>query len=168
MVHPNVFPKLVVSMNVQGVVVKMVDVGNQFKNEKEFESRDQMLKWIHMEASKLEFVVVIGRYDNGSDRRYAFVTMTCEGSGKYRTPIWIFKRDNIGSRKCDFPFKMCGYMLSNKNWRFNVICDLYNHDLCKKLAGHPSVCWLMPKEKECVADMTFHLVQPLNILATLK
>lgn len=44
MVHPNIFPKQVVSPNIKGVVVKMVDVGNQFKNEQEFEYRDQMLQ----------------------------------------------------------------------------------------------------------------------------
>ncbi|XP_050890066.1 uncharacterized protein LOC127095415 [Lathyrus oleraceus] len=168
MVHPDVFPQQVVSQNVQGVVVKRIDVDNQFKSEQKFESRDQMLQWIRMEASKLEFSVVIGRSDNGSDRRCAFVTMTCERSGKYRTPLWNFKRDDTDSRKCKCPFKVCGYMLENKNWRFNVICDLHNHDLCEKIVGHPSVCRLMPEENECVVDMTLNLVQPKNILATLK
>lgn len=43
MVNPDVFPKHVVSPNVKGVVVKALDVGNQFKNEQEFESCDHML-----------------------------------------------------------------------------------------------------------------------------
>lgn len=94
MVHPNIFLKqvvslnvqcVVVSLNVQGVVVKAVDIGNDFKNKQEFESRDQMLQWIRMQTSKLGFGVVIGRSDNGSDRRCVFVTMICERSGKYRT-----------------------------------------------------------------------------------
>ncbi|XP_050896345.1 uncharacterized protein LOC127103101 [Lathyrus oleraceus] len=168
MVHPNVFSKEVVSANVQGVVVKAVDVGNQFKSKQEFESRDQMLQWIRTEASKLGFGVVTGRFDNGSDKRCVFVTMTRERSRKYRTPLRNFKRDDTGSRKCECPFKVHGYMLTNKNWRFNVICGLHNHDLCEKLIGHPSVRWLMPKEKECFADMTLNLVQPKNMLATLK
>ena len=42
--HLDIFPKQVVSLNVQGVVVNAVDVGNQFKNKQEFESRDQMLQ----------------------------------------------------------------------------------------------------------------------------
>ncbi|XP_050920489.1 uncharacterized protein LOC127138135 [Lathyrus oleraceus] len=129
MVHPDVFPKQVVSLNVQSVVVNAVDVGNKCKIEQEFESCDQMLQWIRMEASKLGFVVVIGRFDNDSDRRYAFVTMKYERSGKYRTPLRIFKRDDTGSRKCECPFK---------------------------------------EEKKCVDDMTLNLVQPKNILATLK
>ncbi|XP_050895720.1 uncharacterized protein LOC127102392 [Lathyrus oleraceus] len=177
MVHPNVFSKqvaslniqcVVVSLNVQGVVVKAVDVGNDFKNKQEFESRDQMLQWIRMEVSKLGFGVLIGRFDNGPDRRCIFVTMICERSGKYRTPLQNFKRDDTGIRKCDCPFKVRGYMSTNKNSRFNMICGLHNHDLCLKLAGHPSVCRLKPEEKECVVDMTLNLVQPKNILATLK
>ncbi|XP_050893360.1 uncharacterized protein LOC127099673 [Lathyrus oleraceus] len=97
-----------------------------------------------------------------------FVTMTCERSGKYKYLLRNFKRDNTGSRKCKCPFKVHGYMLANKNWRFNVICGLHNHDLCEKIVGHPSVCQLMPEEKEYVVDMTLNLVQPKNILATLK
>ena len=77
MVHPDVFPKQLVSPNdvspnVQGVVVKAVDVGNDFNNKQEFENRDKMLEWIRMEASKLGFGVVIGSSDNGSDRRCTF------------------------------------------------------------------------------------------------
>lgn len=55
-----------------------------------------------------------------------------------------------------------------KKWRFNVICDLHNHDMCEKLTGHSIACRLMPEEKEIVSDMTLNMVQPKNILATLK
>ncbi|XP_050878166.1 uncharacterized protein LOC127081984 [Lathyrus oleraceus] len=163
MVHPDVLPKQVFSPNVQGVVVKALDVGNQFKNEQEFESRDQMLQCIRMEAAKLGFGVVIRRSDNGLDRRCAFVTMTCERSEKCKTSLRNFKRDDTGSRKCECPFKVHGYMLTNKNWRFNVICGFHKHDLYEKLVDHPSVCRLMPEEKECVTDMILNLVQPKNI-----
>ncbi|XP_050877400.1 protein FAR1-RELATED SEQUENCE 5-like [Lathyrus oleraceus] len=127
-----------------------------------------MLQWIRIEASKLGLSVVIGMSDNGSDRRCAFVTMTCEISRKYRTQLRNFKRDDTGSRKCECPFKMCGYMLTNNNLIFNVICGLHNHDLCEKLVGHPIVYRLRREEKECVVDMTLNLVQPKNIFATLK
>ena len=69
MVQPGVFSKQVASPDVQGVVVKATDVGNQFKNKQEFESRDQMFQWIHMETSKIGFCVVIRRSDIGSDKR---------------------------------------------------------------------------------------------------
>lgn len=37
MVHPDVFPKQFVFLDVKGVVVNEVDVVNQFKNDQEFE-----------------------------------------------------------------------------------------------------------------------------------
>ncbi|XP_058776984.1 uncharacterized protein LOC131651336 [Vicia villosa] len=140
MVHPDVFPKYIVSLDTSRVVVKKVDVGNKFKNEQEFEFRDQILQWIRIKASKLGFGVVIGRFDNGLDRRGAFVTLTCKRSGKYKPHLRNFKGDETGSRKY----------------------------LCKKLVDHPIACCLMPKEEECVSDMTLNLVQPKNILVTLK
>ncbi|XP_050919722.1 uncharacterized protein LOC127137294 [Lathyrus oleraceus] len=141
MVHPDVFPKQVVSPNFKDVVVKSINVSNQFKNEQEFESCDHMLQWSLLEASKQGFGVVIRSSDNGSDRRCTFMTMACERSGKYRPPLHNFKRDDTGSRKCECLFK---------------------------LVGHPIVYRLMPEEKECVVNMTLNLVQLKNILATLK
>lgn len=110
--HPDIFPKLIVSLDAKHVVMKEVDVGNQLKNEQEFEFRNHMLQWIHMRASKLRFGVLIGRSDNGLDRRYAFMTMTRERSGKYIPPLQNFKRDDINSRKCE-----CLFKLANKKWR---------------------------------------------------
>ncbi|XP_058763853.1 uncharacterized protein LOC131637287 [Vicia villosa] len=40
--------------------------------------------------------------------------------------------------------------------------------MCGKLQGHPSVCRLNPEEKTCINDMSLNLVQPKNILSTLK
>ncbi|XP_050890922.1 uncharacterized protein LOC127096387 [Lathyrus oleraceus] len=168
MVHSDVFPKHVVSSDAKVVVVKEVDVSNQFKNEKEFEFCDHVLQWIRTEALKLDFGMVIGRSDNDSNKRSAFVTMTSERSGKYKTPLWNFKRDDTDSRKCEYPFKLPGYMLTNKKLRFNVIYGLHNHDLCEKLVGRLIACRLMLEEKKCVSDMTLNLVQPKNILTTLK
>ncbi|CAK8565454.1 unnamed protein product [Lathyrus sativus] len=106
-----------------------------------------MLQWIRTETSKLGFDVVIGRSNNDSDRRYAFLTMTCETSGKYKPPLQNFKQDDTGSRKCECSFKLCGYMLENNKWIFNVMCGFYNHDLCEKLADHPIMCHLLSEEK---------------------
>ncbi|CAK8576397.1 unnamed protein product [Lathyrus sativus] len=173
MVHPdNISKELVstndVSSNVQGVVVKLVDVNVNFNNKKEFDDRDSMLSWIRRTATKLDFGVVIGRSNNGSEIRNVFVTLLCERSGKYQTPLWKFKRDDTSSRKCECPFMVRGYMLSTKKWKFSVICGLHNHELFLKLQGHPSVCRLKSEEKTCISNMTLNLVQPKNILATLK
>ncbi|XP_058747029.1 uncharacterized protein LOC131620019 [Vicia villosa] len=127
-----------------------------------------MLHWIRTEATKLGFGVVIGRYDYDTFRINEFVTLTCERSGKYIRRIQKLKRDDTGSRKCECPFRLCGYLLANNKWKFNVICGLHNYDLCQKLAGHPIASRLLPDEKTCVSDMTLSLVPPKNILATLK
>ncbi|XP_058764019.1 uncharacterized protein LOC131637452 [Vicia villosa] len=80
MVHPdNISKELVsiydVSSNVQGVIVKAVDVGGDFNNKQEFDDRDSMLTWICRTATRLGFGVVIGILDDGSKRRNAFVTI---------------------------------------------------------------------------------------------
>ena len=62
----DIFLKPIVSTNVKRVIVKEIDVGNQFTNGQEFESCDYMLQWIRTEASKLGFGIVIERSDNGS------------------------------------------------------------------------------------------------------
>lgn len=53
MMHPDVFPKYIVSLDVKCVVLNEVDIGNQFKNKQEFEIPDHMLQRIRMETSKL-------------------------------------------------------------------------------------------------------------------
>ncbi|XP_058783670.1 uncharacterized protein LOC131658390 [Vicia villosa] len=150
------------------VVVNAVDVGGDFNNKEEFDDCDSMLTWIRRSATNIGFGVVKGRSDNGSKRRNAFITVLCERSGKYHTPLHKFKRDDMGSRKCECPFKIRGYMLARKKWKFRVISGLHNHELCSKLQGHPSACRLKPEEKTCISDMFLNIVQPKNILSTLK
>ncbi|XP_058742605.1 uncharacterized protein LOC131615125 [Vicia villosa] len=172
MVHPDNILKpnesQVVSPLVSPIVTKVVDICEHFENGEEFELREDMLHWIRTEATKLGFNVVIGRSDNGTDKRNAFVTLTCERSGKYMCRIQKLKRDDTDSRKCECPFRLHGYLLANNKWRFNVICGLHNHDLSQKLVDHPIACRLLSDEKTCVSDMTLSLVPPKNILATLK
>lgn len=104
MVHPNMFSKAIVRMNVKpnqvngyvkvddvkpgdrSVVVE-VDVRAPFTNEQEFIVHEHMLQWVRIEVKNLGFGVVIGRSDNGSDRRQAFVAMRCERSGTYQPQL---------------------------------------------------------------------------------
>ncbi|XP_058748394.1 uncharacterized protein LOC131621371 [Vicia villosa] len=172
MVYPDNILKLnvsqVVSPLVSPILTKVVDIREHFENGEEFEFHDDMLHWIRTETMKLGFGVVIGRSDNSTSRRNAFVTLTCERNGKYICRIQKLKLDDNDSRKCKCSFKLCGYHLANNKWRFNVICGLHNHDLSQKLVGHPIACWLLPDEKICVFDMNLSLVPPKNNLATLK
>src|SRR4051812_12428990 len=47
-----------VSLNVEGVVVKAVDVGGDFNNKQNFDDRESMLTWIHRNATNLDFGAV--------------------------------------------------------------------------------------------------------------
>ena len=49
-----------------------------------------------------------------------------------------------------------------------LICGVHNHEMAKKLVGHPYVGQLTKDEKIVVADMTKSMVKPRNILLTLK
>lgn len=98
-----------------------------------------------MEVTKFGFKIVIGRPDNGSDIRHAFVTMRYERSGKYTKPTLKLKRDDTIMRKCGCPFKVCGYRKANSAWKFNVVSGKHNHDFCYKLADHPFVCLFNPE-----------------------
>ena len=104
MMHPDVFSNPVVFTDVKLVDVK-VDVGNQFTNEQEFIVYHYLFQWIHTETPKLGFSV-IGRSDNNSDKRLAFVTLICERSGNYIIPIQKLKRDDNSLRKCECSFKL--------------------------------------------------------------
>ncbi|XP_058776948.1 uncharacterized protein LOC131651297 [Vicia villosa] len=87
-------------------IVVAIDVRQDFTNEMTFTSRQHLLEWNRIEASKLGFGIVIARSDNGTSRRQAFIVMTCERGGKYVPKIQKFKHDDTGSRKCLCPFKL--------------------------------------------------------------
>lgn len=116
----------------------------------------------------MEFGIVIRRSNNGINKRLAFLALRYKRSGKYTTFIQKLKRDDIGSTKCEFPFKLRVYLLTNNKLRFNVICGTHNHDMYHKLSDLPIACCLMLKEKEIVSDMTLNMVQSKNILTILK
>lgn len=90
MLHSDVFHKTVVSNDVKSNEVnedvkldevnddvkssaRSVDVelyvGQQFKNEQLFTVREDILEWVRMKIRKLGFDIVIGKSDNGSNKR---------------------------------------------------------------------------------------------------
>lgn len=96
------------------------------------------------------------------------MTLRCERSDKYTKTIWKLKQDDTSSRRCECSFKLCGYLMVNNTWTFNVIYGIQNPDMYYNLVGHLIAYGLNPKEDERVSDMTLNMVQPKNILATLK
>lgn len=110
MMHPHMFPKATVINDAKPEVgkddVKLnevnddvkpfvveIDVGQHFRNEQLFPAREHMLEWVRKEVRNLGFDIVIGRSDNGSNRRQAYATMICERSDMYVPPIW--KSSNV-------------------------------------------------------------------------
>ena len=49
-----------------------------------------------------------------------------------------------------------------------LMCGSHNHELAKSLVGHPYAGRLTKDEKTIVVDMTKSMVEPRNILLTLK
>ncbi|XP_058740848.1 uncharacterized protein LOC131613171 [Vicia villosa] len=150
-------------------IIELVDVRNKFTKVQVFNTRNQMLDWIRMEAIKLGFGIVIGRSDNDNNStQQAFVTMVCERGGNYFAKIWKYKHEYARTRKCGYPFKLRGYLRVDGKCRLNVICGLHNHALDNKLHGHPSVSRLKSKEKVIISYMSVIKVMPRNILADCK
>lgn len=96
------------------------------------------------------------------------MTLICKRSGKYTNLIRKFKWNDTGSRKCECLIKFYGYLMSNNTWRFNVICGIYNYDMCRKLADHPISCRLKLGENELISNISLHIVQPKKHISPLK
>lgn len=143
-----------VKLGARSVVVEL-DVREQFTNKQEFIVCEHMLQLVYMEARKLVFGVVIGRSDNGFDRRQTFATMRCKISG-YQPTIRKLKHDDTRSEKCECSFKLHGYRKTDDIWKFNLW--LHNHALSDNLVGHPIVCRLILDEMELVSDMTLNMM----------
>ena len=82
--------KSIVVKEVDKTIDVVIDNENQFPNVKTFNTRQQMLDYVRMEASKLGFGVVIARSDNGSSNRQPYVILTCERSRASYTGILLF------------------------------------------------------------------------------
>ncbi|XP_058783561.1 uncharacterized protein LOC131658266 [Vicia villosa] len=149
MVHPNMFPKVVSSKvnddskpyevnDVAKTIVVEIDVGKQFSNDQVFNTRQHMLDWAQMEASKLGFGVVIGRSDNDTSRKQAFVMMMCERGWMIRGGLVSFVVSII------------------MRWT-----PSYNQFVGRLKA-------LKAEEKENFSEISIIKVAPRNILANLK
>lgn len=131
-----------VIQNYSKQVVIHVDVRKEFSNKYEFTLHEHILEWACKEAIKLGFDIVIGTSISDFNIRHAFVTMRCKRSGQYKEHIWKFKRDDIRTKKCGCPLKLCEHQKANNTWTNNVIYDVNNHGLGHKLVGH-SIVYLL-------------------------
>jgi len=57
---------------------------------------DDLINWVYYTATIVWFTIVLGKYDNGSERRKPFSVLNCEKGGVYkRTKKDLKKEDTI-------------------------------------------------------------------------
>jgi hypothetical protein len=79
------------------------------------------------------------------------------------------KLEGTGSRKCDCPFRICGYFEKKTNdWWLAMHNGAHHHELESKLGGHLLTSRLREEEKKKVVDVTKCLALPRNIIMDLK
>ncbi|KAH1234590.1 Alpha-glucosidase 2 [Glycine max] len=155
--------------------INIADCSDAFKTTELFPSRDAVLNWAREVAKENGFVLTILRSEThtGSNKKNirgkTYVILGCERSGKYR-PYKNTLSKVTSSKKCECPFKLKGKALNkDEGWIVKVMCGYHNHDLGETLVvGHSYAGRLTAEEKSLVIDMTKKMVEPRNILLTLK
>ncbi|GAU51038.1 hypothetical protein TSUD_411730 [Trifolium subterraneum] len=119
-------------------------------------------------ATKAGFTIVIGKSDNGGNRRKPYFLLSCSRGGVYKEKKRKLKKQHIATKTLKCSFRLRGYFLASHEWKLSVVCGEHNHEMAKTLEGHTLAGRLKPEEKECVQELTRNLVPPKNILTTLR
>jgi hypothetical protein len=146
----------------------VVNTGNYFFHCEKYKVRDEMIEWCRKEATKAGFTIVIGKSDNGGNRRKPYFLLSCSRGGVYKENKRKLKKEDTATKTLKCPFRLRGYFLASEEWKLSVVCGEHNHEMTKTLEGHTLAGRLKPEEKECVQELTRNLVPPKNILTTLK
>ncbi|WJX72087.1 hypothetical protein P8452_56003 [Trifolium repens] len=171
--------QIVLGINAPGIVefkasgskppIIEIDTGAHFQTTEGNEDRNVLIEWARSVAVKLNFGIIIGKSDFGDNRRKPYFMLVCERSGTYVSTGKKLKTEKTGTRKCQCPFRLRGYLhVTDHKWYMTVVNDTHNHELDKGLEGHLIVGRLKRNEKETMDELTRNLVAPKNILATLK
>ncbi|XP_045821872.1 iron-regulated transcriptional activator AFT2-like [Trifolium pratense] len=145
-----------------------IDTASHFASDRQESDRYELIKWARSVAENLRFAIIVRRSDSGKKRK-AQLVLECERGGKYVPAKKKLKSDSFGTRKCECPFRLCGYYnKETKLWRLTVANGMHNHELYKGLQGHLVAGRLKPQEKEFMDEMTRNAVAPKNILSTSK
>ncbi|GAU10431.1 hypothetical protein TSUD_419180, partial [Trifolium subterraneum] len=120
------------------------------------------------EATKAGFTIVIGKSDNGGNRRKPYFLLSCSRGGVYKENKRKLKKQDTATKTLKCPFRLRGYFLASQEWKLSVVCGEHNHEMAKTLEGHTLAGCLKLEEKECVQKLTRNLLPPKNILTTLK
>ncbi|KAK2439915.1 protein FAR1-RELATED SEQUENCE [Trifolium repens] len=171
--------QIVLGINAPGIVefkpsgskppVIEIDTRAHFQTTEGNEDRNVLIEWARSVAVKLNFGIIIGKSDFGDNRRKPYFMLVCERSGTYVSKGKKLKTEKTGTRKCQCPFRLRGYLhVTDNKWYMTVVNGTHNHELDKGLEGHLIVGRLKRNEKETMDELTRNLVAPKNILATLK
>ncbi|GAU37262.1 hypothetical protein TSUD_319160 [Trifolium subterraneum] len=146
----------------------VVNTGNYFFQCEKYKVRDEMIEWCRKEATKAGFTIVIGKSDNGGNRRKPYFLLSCSRGGVYKENKRKLKKQDTATKTLKCSFRLRGYFLASQEWKLSVVCGEHNHEMAKTLEGYTLAGRLKPEEKECVQELTRNLVPPKNILTTLK
>jgi hypothetical protein len=72
-----------------------------------------LVNWARGVGKATRLVIVITLSDNGAIRRKPLVTLGCERGGKHKEYKNPYKRETIGTKKCECPFKLRGRLVRN-------------------------------------------------------
>jgi len=65
------------------ILVVCIDQREHFTTTHKFATQNDLLEWVREKVRKLDFSMVIGKFDNSGNGRSAFVTLMCERGGSY-------------------------------------------------------------------------------------
>ncbi|XP_024169848.1 protein FAR1-RELATED SEQUENCE 5-like [Rosa chinensis] len=162
---------------------------NQFITSEVFKSRNELVNWTREEGRKCGIVVVIRRSDAPGNCRLkrGRITFGCERGGFYQKNSIASecmqkkklnaslnpqkkKRDRSGgTKRCGCPFRLKGKNVGPEDeWTLEVVNGMHNHHAAKYPEGHSFLGRLTKEENNLLVDMSKNLVNPKEILYTLK
>ncbi|XP_061990667.1 uncharacterized protein LOC133709076 [Rosa rugosa] len=162
---------------------------NQFITSEVFKSRNELVNWTREEGRKCGIVVVIRKSDAPGNCRLkrGRITFGCERGGFYQKNSIASecmqkkklnaslnpqkkKRDRSGgTKRCGCPFRLKGKNVGPEDeWTLEVVNGMHNHHAAKYPEGHSYLGRLTKEENNLLVDMSKNLVNPKEILYTLK
>src|SRR6266487_1444742 len=84
----------------------VVNTGNYFFQCEKYKVRDEMIEWCRKEATQAGFTIVIGKSDNGGNRRKPYFLLSCSRGGVYKEKKRILKKQDTATKKLICPFRL--------------------------------------------------------------
>ncbi|GAU48301.1 hypothetical protein TSUD_132260 [Trifolium subterraneum] len=108
--QPNVVEPAVEQPNI------VVNTDNYFFQCEKYKVRDEMIEWCRKEATKAGFTIVIGKSDNGGNRRKPYFLLSCSRGGVYKENKRKLKKQDTATKTLKCLFRLRGYF-SKKSLR---------------------------------------------------